>query len=74
MPPLPNPAFDGHSIAKKSGDCSWNNATKILSFTGSTACVLTVTVTKTDYENGVKDFSVTPGLAAITVGKLGELQ
>ena len=33
--------------------------------------MLTVTVTKTAYTNGVKDFSVTPGLAAITVGGWG---
>ena len=69
--PASVPAFDGHSIAKKSGDCSWDNTAKTISFTGSTACVLTVTVTKTAYTNGVKDFSVTPGLAAITVGGWG---
>ena len=69
--PTSVPAFEGHSIAKKSGDCSWDNTTKVISFTGSTACVLTVTATKTDYENGVKDFSVTPGLAAITVNDWG---
>ena len=68
---LPFLPLHGHSITKKSGDCSWDNTAKTISFTGSTACVLTVTVTKTAYTNGVKDFSVTPGLAAITVGSWG---
>ena len=69
--PASIPVFESHSIAKKSGDCTWNNTTKTISFTGITPCVLTVTVTKTNYENGVKDFSVTPGLASITVANWG---
>ena len=69
--PTSIPVFESHSITKKSGDCTWNNTAKTISFTGTTSCVLTVTVTKANYENGVKDFSVTPGLASITVANWG---
>ena len=69
--PTSVPVFQSHSIAKKSGDCTWNNTAKTIAFTGTTACVLTVTVIKANYENGVKDFSVTPGLASIAVGSWG---
>ena len=69
--PTSAPPFDSHSIAKKSGDCSWDNTNKTIAFSGTTPCVLTVTVSKLNYENGIKDFSVTPGLAPINVGNWG---
>ena len=69
--PTSAPPFGSHSIAKKSGDCTWNNTDKTITFSGTTPCVLTVTVSKANYENGIKDFSVTPGLAPINVGSWG---
>ena len=45
---------------RKSGDCTWNNTSKTLSFTGITECVLTVTAEKTGYVSKSKDFSITP--------------
>ena len=69
--PTSAPPFGSHSIAKKSGDCTWNNTNKTIAFTGTTPCVLTVTAIKANYENGVKDFTVTPGLALIAVDGWG---
>ena len=59
--PVSVPAADSYTIAKKSGDCSWDDSNDILSFTNTTECILTVTTTKTAYNSLSKDFSITPG-------------
>ena len=58
--PVSVPAADSYDIAKKSGDCSWNDSSDTLSFTNTTECVLTVTTTKVGYNPLSKDFNITP--------------
>ena len=58
--PVSVPASDSYDIAKKSGDCSWDDSNDALSFTNTTKCVLTVTTIKTGYNPLSKDFSITP--------------
>ena len=70
-PPVSVPAAENYSIDKQSGDCSWNNQAKTISFTGSTACVLRVTATKTGYTTKTRDFSVTPGFLQMQVTTWG---
>ena len=58
--PVSVPAADSYGIAKKSGDCSWDDSNDALSFTNTTECVLTVTTRKTGYNPLSKDFNITP--------------
>ena len=70
-PPVSVPVAENYSIDKQSGDCSWNNQARTISFTGSTACVLRVTATKTGYTTKTRDFSVTPGFLQMQVTTWG---
>ena len=60
--PVSVPPAELYSVAYKSGDCSWNDSTNTLSFSGGTACILTAAAAKTGYTTKTKDFSVTPYL------------
>ena len=69
--PVSVPAAGNYAIAKQSGDCTWNQQAKTISFTGTTACVMRVTATKTGYTTKSRDFSVTPGYLQMTVTNWG---
>ena len=71
--PVSSPPADTYAISVKSGDCAWDDTTDILSFSGVTPCVLTVTADKTGYQSKAKDFSVTAvGVISATAGSYGE--
>ena len=71
--PTSSPPADTYAITKKSGDCAWDDATDILSFSGITPCILTVTAEKTGYQSKAKDFSVTAvGVISATAGSYGD--
>ena len=71
--PVSSPPADTYAISVKSGDCAWDDATDILSFSGVTPCVLTVTANKSGFQSKAKDFSVTPlGVISATAGSYGE--
>ena len=55
--PVSVPAADEYAIAKKSGDCSWDDDNNTLSFTNTTECILTVSTTKTGYHPLSKDLT-----------------
>ena len=65
--PASNPTAENYIIARQSGDCTWSEATRQLSFTGTTECVIGVTAQKTGYTDKTQTFRVTPGLSAITI-------
>ena len=70
--PASDPVADTYDISISSGDCSWDNAARTLSFTGGTKCVVQVTANKTGYVSYSRNFEVTPGLAGIAVTNWGE--
>ena len=46
------PDFDRASVVVDSGDCTWNDNTDVLSFTGTTECVVTLTLSKANHVDG----------------------
>ena len=57
--PTSTPDFDISAVAVDSGDCTYSNS-DILSFTGTTECVVTLTLSKPNHVDGVMTFRVTP--------------
>ena len=62
--PESNPAADSVTVVVDSGDCSYS-ASDVLSFSGLTPCVVTVTANKANYSSIERTFSVTPTLGNI---------
>ena len=70
--PVSVPAADSYLIRKRSGDCAWDNASRILSFSGQTECVLTVTASKTGYRSMSRVFRIDPpGVISAIPGSYG---
>ena len=61
--PVSIPEADSYTITTTSADCSYSGTT--LSFTGTTECVLSVTVTKTGYTSKTEIFRITVGAGAL---------
>ena len=72
--PSSTPAADTYDISKSSGDCTWNNAARTISFTGGTKCVIAVVANKTGYAAYSRNFEVTPGLAGHYGNRLGRIR
>ena len=68
--PVSDPATTP-TIAKVSGDCSYDTSSKKISFTDTTACIFKVTATKEGYVDIVATYSVTPAAGTIDVTSWG---
>ena len=70
--PVSVPATDSYRIVRYSGDCTWTDSTKTLSFSGITECLLVVTASKTGYQSTSRVFRITPqGVITATAGSYG---
>ena len=65
--PVSTPAASSYTFSV-SGGCSYNESSRVLSFSNSTACSVTVTASKNNYTDRTKTFTVTPGAGAILLG------
>ncbi len=61
--PVSLPAADNYIINVSTMEvCSWDYTKKVLSFSFTTSCIVTVTAQKRGYDNFVQSFSVAPSL------------
>ncbi len=58
--PTGTPALDDWSAAAVGGDCTWDENTETLAFSGVDTCVISLTAKKDGYAQRVEIFSVTP--------------
>ena len=63
--PESSPLADSYAISVDSGDCAYDEDTYILSFTGTAACVVSVTASKDHYDDLVGSFTVIPGAGTL---------
>ena len=69
--PTSDPVADTYTISVTSGDCTWDNTARTISFTGTTKCVMSVLAEKTYYTDMPhRSFEVTP-LKPIAVSDWG---
>ena len=62
--PSGTPALDDWSAAVVGGDCTWDENTETLAFSGVDTCVISLTAKKDGYAQRVELFSVTPSPAS----------
>ena len=65
--PISQPAADTYEIAIASGDCTWDDSGKILSFQDATACTVRVTARKRGYEPQTLDRILTPAVGTFAI-------